>query len=380
MDIYSEFCNTLRLSLTGQPEDIRLYSAKLIRKYRKDQPEFAKSLEDLLKTSSTRTSATALVRDASTFDKIGKQLGAANLSPSSPIDQDTHLSLLSKVEINTSTILMNETLQQELDNFIKERRNSNILKEYNLKPIKSAIFIGQPGLGKSLSASYLAKNLNLPLYKLDLATIISSYLGKSGINLKAAFQFAKQNPCILFLDEIDAIAKTRNDSNDIGELKRVVTVILQELDSWDTESIIIAATNHPELIDRAIWRRFDSTITFDLPNEELLNKAILFFAKEAENRIRKYLFLLSEIFKGLSFADIESEMLRIRKALILGDDIEVYLADRITKLINSKNLDKSDLKSITLKCLASTDMSINKLSNLTGLHRNTIKNLIDGDK
>lgn len=377
MDIYGEFCNTLRLYLTGQPEDVRLYSAKLIRKYRKDNPDFAESLEKLLKASPTRTAANSIVRESPSFDMMEKRMNASSFSLNSPIDQDTHLSLLTKVEIDTSTLLVNETLKNELDAFIKERKKANILKKFNLKPVQSAIFIGKPGLGKSLSASYLAKNLKLPLYKLDLATIMSSYLGKSGINLKAAFQFAKQNPCVLFLDEIDAIAKTRNDSNDIGELKRIVTVILQELDSWETDSIIIAATNHPELIDRAIWRRFDSTIKFDTPTDALLSKAILFFSQESQEDVSKYLPLLSEIYKGKSFADIESEILKIRKVLILEEDIETYLSDYITKLIDTNTIDKNDLKLIAKNCISTTEMSVNKVSKITGLHRNTIKNLIE---
>lgn len=377
MDIYGEFYNTLRLCLTGQPEDVRLYSAKLIRKYRKDNPDFAESLEKLLKASPTRTAANSIVRESPSFDMMEKRMNASSFSLNSPIDQDTHLSLLTKVEIDTSTLLANETLKNELDAFIKERKKANILKKFNLKPVQSAIFIGKPGLGKSLSASYLAKNLKLPLYKLDLATIMSSYLGKSGINLKAAFQFAKQNPCVLFLDEIDAIAKTRNDSNDIGELKRIVTVILQELDSWETDSIIIAATNHPELIDRAIWRRFDSTIKFDAPTDALLSSAILFFSQESQEDVSKYLPLLSEIYKGKSFADIESEILKIRKVLILEEDIETYLSDYITKLIDTNTIDKNDLKLIAKNCILTTKMSVNKVSKITGLHRNTIKNLIE---
>ena len=379
MDIYGEFCNALRLYLTGQPEDVRLYSAKLIRKYRKDNPEFAESLEKLLKASPTRTAADSIMRDSPAFNMGSKQIGASDFLLNPPIDQDTHLSLLSKVDTDASTLLMSESLQNELDNFIKERKKANILKKFNLKPVQSAIFIGKPGLGKSLSAKYLAKNLNLPLYKLDLATIMSSYLGKSGINLKAAFQFAKQNPCILFLDEIDAIAKTRNDSSDIGELKRVVTVILQELDSWETDSIIIAATNHPELIDHAIWRRFDTTIKFEPPTDTLLNKAIIFFSKESQETITKYLPLLSELYKGKSYADIESEIMKIRKILVLNGSIEIYLSSYITEQLKTNTIDKNHLKLIAKNCIMSTQMSVNKVSNLTGLHRNTIKNMIEGE-
>lgn len=378
MDIYGEFCNALRLYLSGQPEDIRLYSAKLIRKYRKDNPEFAEAIEKLLKASPTRSASSSIVRDSNNFDFKKMKNEPNQYSLGSPVDQDTYLSLLSKIETDVSTLLMNANLKKELDNFIKEREKANILKKFDLKPVESAIFIGEPGLGKTLSAKYLAQNLKLPLYKLDLATIMSSYLGKSGINLKAAFQFAKQNPCVLFLDEIDAIAKTRNDSSDIGELKRVVTVILQELDSWESESIIVAATNHPELIDHAIWRRFDSVIKFEAPKGEMLTKSILYFSKESKDKIEKYMPLLCELYKGKSFAYIESEMVKIRKTLILQEDIEVYLSDYIAKLLQTNSIDKNDLKLIAKNCILNTKLTINKVSNLTGLHRNTIKNFVEG--
>lgn len=378
MDIYGEFCNALRLYLNGQPEDIRLYSAKLIRKYRKDNPEFAESIEKLLKASPTRSASNSIVRDSNTFDFKKVKNESNHYSLSSPVDQDTYLSLLSKIETDVSTLLMNANLKKELDNFIKEREKASILKEFDLRPVESAIFIGEPGLGKTLSAKYLAQKLKLPLYKLDLATIMSSYLGKSGINLKAAFQFAKQNPCVLFLDEIDAIAKTRNDSSDIGELKRVVTVILQELDSWESDSIIVAATNHPELIDHAIWRRFDSVIKFEAPKGEMLTKSILYFSKESKDKIEKYMPLLCELYKGKSFAYIESEIVKIRKSLILQEDIEVYLSDYIAKLLQTNSIDKNDLKLIAKNCILNTKLTINKVSNLTGLHRNTIKNFVEG--
>ncbi|MFC6628626.1 AAA family ATPase [Acinetobacter beijerinckii] len=380
MDIYGEFCNVLRLCLNGQPEDIRLYSAKLVRKYRKENPEFAVEIEKLLKATPTRSTINPIARDSGALDKKIIKNESEGFSLSSPVDQDTYLSLLSKIETNVSVLLMNSNLKKELDNFIKEREKANILKEFDLKPLQSAIFIGEPGLGKTLSAKYLAQELGLPLYKLDLATIMSSYLGKSGINLKAAFQFAKQSSCILFLDEIDAVAKTRNDSSDIGELKRVVTVILQELDSWKSESIIVAATNHPELIDHAIWRRFDTVIKFEPPTGEMLNRAISFFSKESKCKIEKYEPLLCELYKGKSFAYIESELVKIRKTLILNEDIEQYLVDYIAKLIQSNTIDKNDLKLIAKNCIKSTKLTINKVSILTGLHRNTLKNLTEGSE
>ena len=130
-----------------------------------------------------------------------------------------------------------------------------------LSPTRSAIFVGPPGVGKTLTARWLASQLGVPLYVLDLTAVMSSLLGRSGTNLRAALDFAKRSPCVLLLDEIDAIAKRRSDDTDIGELKRLVTVILQEVDEWPATGLLLAATNHAELIDPALWRRFDLVIT-----------------------------------------------------------------------------------------------------------------------
>ena len=128
---------------------------------------------------------------------------------------------------------------------------------------------------------------------MDLATSISSYLGRSGQNIKHIFDYAKSFPSILLLDEIDAIAKRRDDASDLGELKRLVNVLLKELETWPSQSIIIAATNHPDLLDKAIWRRFDRTITFKTP--EIGERKLLL-----QRYLGKYYDMLSP--KALSFA------------------------------------------------------------------------------
>ena len=103
---------------------------------------------------------------------------------------------------------------------------------------------------------------------LDLASVMSSFLGRTGANIRAVLQHAQSKPCVLLLDEFDAIAKRRSDDSDVGELKRLVTVILQAIDDWPTQSLLVAATNHGDLLDPAVWRRFDVTLTFELPDLE----------------------------------------------------------------------------------------------------------------
>jgi SpoVK/Ycf46/Vps4 family AAA+-type ATPase len=116
-------------------------------------------------------------------------------------------------------------------------------------------------------ARWVARQLDLRLVVLDLATSISSYLGKTGANLRRSLDYARAKPCIFLLDEFDAIGKRRDDSTEVGELKRIVSVLLKELEEWPLHSVLIAATNHPELLDPAIHRRFDVVLEIPLPNE-----------------------------------------------------------------------------------------------------------------
>jgi hypothetical protein len=111
-------------------------------------------------------------------------------------------------------------------------------------------------LGDTLAARVLARTLGRPLLILDLAAVMSSFLGRTGGNLRHVLDYAKSIECVLLLDELDAIAKRRDDAGEIGELKRLVTVLIQEIDDWPSSGLLVAATNHPELLDPAIWRRF----------------------------------------------------------------------------------------------------------------------------
>jgi SpoVK/Ycf46/Vps4 family AAA+-type ATPase len=145
------------------------------------------------------------------------------------------------------------------------------------------LITGAPGVGKTMTARYLATELSLPLYTIDLAGLISSYLGRTGQNLRQALDYARRSPSVLLIDEFDALAKRRDDQSDVGELKRIVNVLLLELEQWPNDGMLIAATNHPELLDRAIWRRFDKSITIGLP-DIVAREAILQHAFERVSR------------------------------------------------------------------------------------------------
>lgn len=147
----------------------------------------------------------------------------------------------------------------------REPAQARALAARSIEPTRTLLLTGMPGVGKTMTARYLAGALDLPLLTVDLAALMSSYLGKTGQNLRRALDHARHHPSVLLLDEFDALGKRRDDPSDVGELKRIVNVLLSELERWPSHSLFVAATNHPELLDRAIWRRFDRVLVLELP-------------------------------------------------------------------------------------------------------------------
>lgn len=185
----------------------------------------------------------------------------------SPVDDASFLSLLRlESSPDPSRPVLSSAEEAVLRSIVAERSATQPLMEAGLEPTKSLLLTGPPGVGKTMTARFLASSLELPLMVLDLTAVVSSYLGRTGQNLRAALDYARSSPCVLLLDEFDAIAKRRDDPSDIGELKRIVNVLLLELENWPASGLLVGATNHPELLDRAIWRRFDRVLAIPLPD------------------------------------------------------------------------------------------------------------------
>ncbi len=287
-----------------------------------------------------------------------------------PIDSDSQLEMVTVVapgeEKNRPAL--SADLNEKIHNFIEERKNINLLLENNLKPSTSLLLIGQPGTGKTMLARYLASELNKNLVILDLSSSISSLMGKTGQNLKKVLQYARQSSAVLLLDEFDAIAKKRDDSTDLGEIKRIVNVLLMELETWPVSSVVIATSNHPELLDRAIWRRFDHVLELPLPQKEervlILQRYLSDFISERDlsNVTEK----LGELLDKKSGADIQKFSENVKRRVVLKKE-NIFLA--CLHELETGPMDKKGRGRFCAlaKQLLGSKVTIRELSEMTGL-------------
>jgi SpoVK/Ycf46/Vps4 family AAA+-type ATPase len=197
---------------------------------------------------------------------------------------------------------------------------------------------------------------------------MSSFLGKTGSNIRTVLDFARRQPSVLLLDEFDAIAKRRDDGAEIGELKRLVTVLIQAIDEWPADGLLVAATNHPELLDPAIWRRFDRVVNFPLPTEEEI--VALLKSMLPSDVAASVLRAASTLFKGRSFADVTRDVLRAKREAVLNGDSPAHLLS-LLPVPKSRNTLKARLElASALRDLGHSERSI---ADQTGIARDTLR-------
>lgn len=277
MNVLDLIPQLVRASFDGDKKMIEATALMIIKKIKKEFPNIAEEIAKSISCANTGVSQTR----------------ALNLPPL-PVDKESRYSLVDvETPMNVASPILDEYTWQQISDFIKERELLAQFIQAGITPPNSILMCGAPGVGKTYIAHWIAAQLNLPLLTLDLATSISSYLGRSGQNIRSIFEYAKSQPSVLFLDEFDAIAKRRDDAGDLGELKRLVNVLLKEIENYPTSGVIIAATNHPELLDKAIWRRFDRTLKIPIPDaperKKLLHRHLDSFANHIDEKTISYI-------------------------------------------------------------------------------------------
>lgn len=188
-----------------------------------------------------------------------------------PVDGDSRLHTVdvSKPTLGESNLLLPSAIEQQVADFLDNVRYYDRLTEVGASMPNRLLAYGPPGTGKTKLARRIAATLNLPLLTVRCDTLISSLLGQTSRNLRRVFEYSEQVPCILFLDEFDALAGARGNDRDIGELQRVVIALLQNIDAMPENTILIAATNHDQLLDPAVWRRFSFRLPMPMPDKKL---------------------------------------------------------------------------------------------------------------
>jgi SpoVK/Ycf46/Vps4 family AAA+-type ATPase len=204
-----------------------------------------------------------------------------------------------------------------VDQVLLEQGRTDVLQTFGLRPLSRILLCGPPGSGKTLLAEVLASELGLPFAVVRFDAIVSSLLGETAANLRRVFDFLEKERVVALFDEFDGIAKERDDPSEHGELKRVVNAFLQMIDGYRGKSLMLAATNHERLVDRALWRRFEEVMVLGPPSHEHVAEfiAIKLRGVRADLPTGDQEFLSS--FDGFSFADIERVFIRAIKAMVL---------------------------------------------------------------
>lgn len=348
------FVHLARVALSQRSQDVHALLHRIAKQNSEDK-ELSSGLIELLRKQPTRSSPLRRTADIAI-----------------PVDTDTRFQLLRTEErpMLSHEPIYQESVQRVLTRLIDERKNTNRLLDAGLEPTKTALFTGPPGVGKTLAARWIAKELNRPLLILDLSAVMSSYLGRTGSNLRHVLDYAKSIDCVLLLDELDAIAKRRDDSGEIGELKRLVTVLLQQLDDWPTSGLLLAATNHSELLDPAVWRRFEEIIDFPLPER---NAAKVFIGELLKGIVPDgsvWPEALSIAMARQSFNDIERAVTNVRRiAAVNGGELEEHLPF----LVRAEHHSKQELIELAATLVDSGLVSQRKAKELTGIARETIR-------
>ena len=237
-------------------------------------------------------------------------------------------------------IIFNDETRDMFLRIISENRSRARLEKFGVSPRRRVLFHGDPGCGKTLAAAVLAGEMGLPLMTVRFDALFSRFLGATAVHLRSIFAEMPRHPGVYLFDEFDSVAKARGDSQDVGEMNRVVTAFLQLIDADASGSILVAATNHIELLDRAMFRRFDAIVPFDKPTSDQLADLLLLrldnfgLSKEQAEK-------LATKAEGWSYADVARACDDALRTMALDDRGQIAENDILHALLELKQRERS---------------------------------------
>lgn len=272
--------------------------------------------------------------DQAKAGRVGGPAAPAPIPIGKPRGALADLLVVSHPKSRLGSMVLNAALSEQLRRIIKEQRHFTLIREHGLSPRRKLLLVGPPGTGKTLTAAVLAGELGVPLFTVRQDGLISKYLGETAAKLRLVFEAMAATRGIYFFDEFDALGSQRGLTNDVGEIRRVLNSFLLMIEQDQSNSIITAATNHPEILDYALFRRFDDVLHYDLPGaaeiQTLLERRLQGFAAAGVAWDR-----LAQAASGLSFAEISRAADEAIKDALIHDrpqiaqaDIEAFIAER----------------------------------------------------
>ena len=317
--MYTEIVKIIEGGLVNDKEKVINYSTVL-----------AKNLEDQGQKALAQKIRSVLLKRKGTFTSLDS-------FATKPVDSESRMDIgeVSSQKIEESQVILNKYSYQAIDNFVESYKRRDDLLKYGLDVPNSLLLYGPPGCGKTTVAKYISSITELPLVTARLDGLVSSLLGSTAKNIRKIFDYAAKRECILFLDEFDVLAKLRDDKNELGELKRVVNSLIQNIDNFGNDSILIAATNHEELLDPAIWRRFSTILVLEKPHKREIHQLLLIMLADKKNNFLsapKKLEYIENALLGLSYSDIETVIHNAMRNVILANREEVTNCDVLKEL------------------------------------------------
>ena len=259
---------------------------------------------------------------------------------------NTHKNFIFEImpERDLDSLVLTQKIQNQVKEVVEEQHRSELLHSHNLSPRNRLLFAGPPGNGKTTLAEAVACELMYPLFIVRYENLVGSYLGETSSRLKHLMNYAKTQRCVLFFDEFETLGKERGDTHETGEIKRVVSSLLLQIDSVPDYVVVVAASNHPELLDKAVWRRFQVRIELNAPTQKQLSQFIQSMGERCKIDFGYSPDTLAKSMAGANFSEAEEFCLDIvRRSVLEGQtkNIKPITKNKLEEWRNRLNPPKS---------------------------------------